>query len=216
MSSSKQAKSIEEFYPLTSERWPDLVALFEHHGYPGSCWCMWWRLRSADYNQLTSAERKSALKSLVTRSTSLGILGFRDGEPVGWCSIAPRETYPRLELSTTLKRLDTLPVWSVVCFYVHPQARGQGFMLQLLQGAVAYARLQGARIIEGYPVELHRDEAGKWQGVGLSGWYMGSVATFQQAGFREAGFTEQGRRIMRWTVGHDRRQTRARTKKRSK
>jgi len=216
MPSSRQAKSVEEFHPLTSERWADLVALFEHHGYPGSCWCMWWRLRSTDYNQFNSAERKNALKSLVRRGTPLGILGYRDGEPAGWCSVAPRETYTRLERSTTLERIDDLPVWSVVCFYVKHQTRGQGFMLKLLQAAVAYAQFQDATIIEGYPVELHRDATGKWHGVGLSGWYMGSLVTFQQAGFEEVSITEQGRRIMRLWMTSSKRRTPTSTQKESK
>ena len=89
-------------------------------------------------------------------------------------------------------------------------------MLKLLQAAVAYARSQGAMTLEGYPVELHRDETGQWQGVGLSGWYMGSVATFQEAGFQEAAITEQGRRIMRLVVGNGRVQTSRSAKKQSK
>ncbi len=215
MPSSRQATSIAEFHPLTTERWPDLLALFEHHGYPGSCWCMWWRLSSSQYNQLDAPGRKNGLKSLVKTGTPLGILGYLDDEPAGWCSVAPRETYLRLERSTTLKRIDTLPVWSVVCFYVKRQAQGQGLTLKLLQAAVAYARSQGAEIIEGYPVELQHDESGRWQGVGLSGWYMGSVSTFQKAGFREVAVTEQGRRIMRWVMSPGKRQIRREVRKRS-
>ena len=196
----KPNKPVVEFQPLTLDRWLDLASLFEHHGYPGSCWCMWWRLNSAQYNQFDTPRKKNALQSLVKAVTPLGILGYFDGAPVGWCSVAPRETYARLERSTTLKRIDTQPVWSVVCFYVAPRARGQGLMLKLLQEAVAYARSQGAMMIEGYPVELHRDETGKWQGVGLSGWYMGSMSTFRKAGFQESAITSQGRRIMRLAV----------------
>ena len=113
--------------------------------------------------------------------------------------MAPRETYTRLERSTTLKRIDALPVWSVVCFFVQRRVRGRGFSLQLLQAAVAYAISQGAQIIEGYPVEPCQDEEGHLQPA-TSYRFMGSVSIFRQAGFQEAAITEQGRRIMRFVA----------------
>jgi GNAT superfamily N-acetyltransferase len=177
------------FQPLTPDRWPDLVKLFEHHGNPGYCWCMTWRLTSADYKQLDSAGRKQALQALVKTHVPIGILAYRDGEPVGWCSIAPRETYTRLEKSNTLKRIDDQPVWSVVCFFVKRDMRGQGLALRLLQAAVEYAASQGARIVEGYPVE-----------PGQSYQFMGSPSIFKAAGFHEVARAENDRSIVRWTL----------------
>ena len=72
-----------EFHPLTSERWPDLETLFEHHGNPGYCWCMTWRATSAQYKQLDAAGRKRALKSFVKAGTPTGILAYLKGE-AGW------------------------------------------------------------------------------------------------------------------------------------
>ncbi len=175
-----------EFHPLTPERWPDLVKLFEHHGNPGYCWCMTWRVTSAKYKQLAATGRKRALHSLVKAQIPLGILAYRANEPVGWCSIAPRETYARLENSTTLKRLDDQPVWSVVCFFVSRAWRGQGLALQLLQAAVEYAASQGASIVEGYPV-----------GPGQSYQFMGSPTIFKAAGFHEVARAENERPIVR-------------------
>ncbi|MCL4507631.1 MAG: GNAT family N-acetyltransferase [Chloroflexi bacterium] len=183
-----------EFHPLTAERWPDLVRLFAHHGNPGYCWCMSWRLSGSAYAALDSAGRRQALENIVCAGTPTGILGYAGGEPVGWCSIAPRETYTRLERSTTLLRLDDRPVWSVVCFFVQRARRGSGAALKLLRVAVAYACTQGARIVEGYPVES-RD------GKPVTGYrYMGSVSTFRKAGFQDAGLAANGRRIMRFTA----------------
>src|SRR5574337_378812 len=107
-----------EFHPLTPDRWPDLVKLFEHHGNPGYCWCMTWRAISTEYQQLGPAGRKRVLKSLVKAAVPTGIMAYQAGEPVGWCSIAPRETYQRLEKSRALKRIDDRPVWAVACFFV--------------------------------------------------------------------------------------------------
>jgi GNAT superfamily N-acetyltransferase len=178
-----------KFHPLTPRRWPDLVALFDHHGNPGYCWCMTWRMTSTQYTQLDSAGRRKALESLVKAGAPTGILAYQDHEPIGWCSIASRETYPRLEKSKVLKRLDAAPVWSVACFFVKRSMRGQGVSLQLLKAAVAYARSKGARIIEGYPVEPDQSYR-----------FMGAPSIFEQAGFREAAIATNGRSIMRYVV----------------
>ena len=180
------AASDFEFHPLTPDRWPDLVSLFEYRGNPGYCWCMTWRATSARYKQLDAAGRKRALRSLVEAHVPTGILAYRDDEPSGWCSIAPRETYARLEKSNRLKRIDDQPVWSVVCFFVRRDLRGQGLALQLLRAAVVYAAAQGARIVEGYPVE-----------PGQSYQFMGSPAIFKAAGFREVARSENDRSIVR-------------------
>jgi GNAT superfamily N-acetyltransferase len=178
-----------KFHPLTSDRWPDLVKLFEHHGNPGYCWCMWWRATSAEYKQLDSAGRKRALNSRVKAHTPVGILAYLEDQPIGWCSIAPRETYERLEKSSTLQHVDDQPVWSVVCFFVKRDMRGQGLALQLLRAAVNYAASQGARLVEGYPVE-----------PGHSYQFMGSPAIFKAAGFREVARAANDRPIVRKTI----------------
>jgi len=181
-----------EFHPLTADHWEELVKLFEHHGNPGYCWCMLWRLRSSAYHPLRPEERKGALHALVERDTPTGVLGYIDGQPVGWCSVAPRESYDRLENSKALARLDDAPVWSVVCFFIARRMRHQGFSLQLLQAAVGYATSRGARIIEGYPVE-----------AGQSYQFMGAPAIFRKAGFSEAGRAPNGRSVVRYIVPAD-------------
>jgi GNAT superfamily N-acetyltransferase len=158
---------------------------------------MTWRLTSAAYKQLDSAKRRRALQSLVEAGTPTGILAYLDGEPAGWCSIAPRETYARLERSTTLKRIDDQPVWSVVCFFVKRGARGQGLSLKLLRAAVAYAISQGAVIVEGYPVEPDQSYR-----------FMGSPSIFKAAGFRDAAIADNGRRIVRLVVSAGKQRTR--------
>jgi GNAT superfamily N-acetyltransferase len=175
------------FHPVDLARWPDLVRFFERHGNPGYCWCLRWRVSSGEFNALTRAGRKAALARRVRAGEPIGILGYRNGEPVGWCSIAPRETYAALERSRVLKRVDDQPVWSVACFFLDRTVRGQGFALRLLQAAVAFARAQGATIVEGYPVE---------EGSSSYRW-MGSPATFHRAGFRDVA-RAGGRRIVRY------------------
>jgi len=77
----------------------------------------------------------------------------------------------------------------VVCFFVDANFRGEGLTLGLLRAAVAYARSQGAAIIEGYPVEPGRLYA-----------YMGSPSAFDAAGFRDVTPRGQARRVMRYFV----------------
>lgn len=179
-----------EFHPVTRERWGDLAALFEHHGNPGYCWCMRWRLRSAQFSRLDSAGRRGALQALVAADTPIGVLAYAGGAPVGWCSVAPRETYAALERSTTLPRIDDLPVWSVVCFFVERRARGQGLAVQLLRAAVAYAAERGAVAVEGYPVEPDQSYR-----------FMGAPAVFERAGFHQVATTRQGRPVVRFVIG---------------
>ncbi len=112
------------------------------------------------------------------------------GNRSGWCSIAPRVTYQALERYRALPPIDDTPVWSVVCFFVDRRFRGQGVTLGLLKAAVAYARSQGAQVVEGYPVE---PESGLYT-------YMGSPSTFLKAGFRDVTPAGQSRRVMRRTT----------------
>ncbi|HUP01152.1 MAG TPA: hypothetical protein VM737_06485, partial [Gemmatimonadota bacterium] len=46
--------------------------------------------------------------------------------PIGWCAVAPREDYPRLERSRILKPVDEASVWSITCFFIARTHRGQG------------------------------------------------------------------------------------------
>jgi len=160
---------------------------------------MRWRLPSAEFRRLKSADRKRALEGRVRAGRPIGILGYLGEEPVGWCSVAPRETYALLERSKTIKRIDNKTSWAVVCFFVAPRMRGQHFTVELLRAAVEYARSHGAQVIEGYPVEPRVDAGGNLQPATYR--YMGYVSTFRKAGFREVVSPDKDRLIMRYIVG---------------
>jgi GNAT superfamily N-acetyltransferase len=179
-----------EYHPVTRERLADLARFSEAHGKFRYCSCMRWRLASADYKRSTKESRIASLDAHVQQETPVGALAYRDGEPVGWVSVAPRKTYAALERFKALPRIDDRPVWSVVCFFVDRDERGQGLTLGLLRAAVLYAISQGAEIVEGYPLE---------PGARLYT-YMGSVATFREAGFEEVARPTAGRLIMRYYV----------------
>ncbi len=179
-----------EYHSVTRERHADLARFSARHGKFRYCSCMRWRLTSAEYQRSTKESRIATLDSLVEEDAPVGVLAYLDGEPVGWVAIAPREALGALERSRALARVDDSPVWSVTCFFIDRQARRQGATLGLLNAAVAYARAQGATIIEGYPVP---HDARLYT-------YMGSPATFRQAGFVEVTPADRARMVMRYTV----------------
>ena len=186
----KQAVSKLQFHPVTRERLADLARFSEQQGKFRYCSCMRWRMRSTEFQRSTREGRVAALEGLVRQGAPVGILAYSDGDPVGWCSIAPRQTYRALERYRALPRLDDAQVWSVVCFFVERHVRRQGITLGLLRAAVDYARSHGAKVIEGYPVE---------PGPRLYA-YMGSPSTFRRAGFRDVTPAGQDRLVMRYFV----------------
>ena len=122
-----------EIHPLTPERWTDLETLFGPSGASSGCWCMWWRASSADYEQNHGEPNRQAFKSVVASGAQTGLLAYQNGQPVGWVSFAPREDFPRLERSRTLKRVDSQPVWSIVCFFISRKARRRGLSAALIE-----------------------------------------------------------------------------------
>lgn len=180
--------------PLTPERWRDLESLFGPKGAFGGCWCMWWRQTRREYMANRGETNRRALKSIVDAGQVPGLIAYVDGEPAGWCSVQPRDAFPALDRSRTLKRVDDEPVWSVVCFFVGKRYRRRGVTTALLKAAVDHAARAGARIVEGYPV----DPA---EGGMPDPWaYTGLVSAFRKAGFVEV--ARRGKRpIMRRALG---------------
>lgn len=173
-----------EIHPLTPERLPDLAALFGQGGDPKWCWCAYYRLRGMDFSTATTASNREVLERAVETTAAAGrapgLLAYRDGEPLGWVSVGPRDDYERLRHSKVLAPIDERPVWSIVCFVVARKARKQGIANALLDAAVAYAREHGATLLEGYPVDT---ASGR---VGAASAYKGTVGMFERAGFKIA------------------------------
>lgn len=189
----KAGKSAFQFHPLTADRWADLEALFGPRGACAGCWCMFFRLPRAEYEQGKSGANRKAFKRLVHSGEPCGLLAYVDGAPVGWCAIAPRAVYPRLDRARVSKPIDDQPVWSVTCFFIDKSARGKGLSVALLEAAVQYAKRLGARIIEGYPVDPTDRYADTFAYVGLA-------ATFKKAGFVEVARRTPTRPVMRRVI----------------
>lgn len=184
-----------DFHPVTPERWHDLETLFGPRGACAGCWCMWWRLSRSQFDKQKGQENKQALKTIVNSGDVPGLLAYANGQPVGWCSVAPREEFSALERSRILKRVDDQPVWSIVCFFVAKPFRHKGVTVGLLKAAVEYARQHGARIVEGYPVEPKKTSVPDIFA------YTGMVSAFRKAGFVEVLRRSETRPIMRYFIG---------------
>ncbi|QKC96902.1 GNAT family N-acetyltransferase [Mesorhizobium sp. NZP2298] len=157
-------------------------ALFEQPGSPKYCWCMAWRQSGRGHVQ--SDEKKRRMMALLDASTRSASSPMLDGKTIGWCSVAPRETYRKLSKQQDDRESG---VWSIVCFYVPRVLRGGGLASALLDAAIDHAFAKGARVIQAYPVA----EASP------SYRFMGFRDMFASCGFREAGMAGSRRHVMR-------------------
>jgi GNAT superfamily N-acetyltransferase len=181
-----------EIHPLTSDRWDDLVDLFGPKvGANSGCWCMWWRMGSADWKAVPREEKRDRFRAMVKDGPSPGILAYDGDQAVGWCAVGPRATLPRMQTSRVAKPLDaTEEAWAVNCFFVRSGWRGKKMMRTLLDGALDFAARQGARIVEACPLDTERK---LFWGEGFVG--IGSV--FRRAGFKEIARRTPTRPLMR-------------------
>ena len=152
---------------------------------------MWWRRTASEFARAKGAANRAALRRVVEAGPPPGLLAFRGREPIGWIALAPREAYPRLDRSRVLKPVDDRPVWSVTCFLVARQHRGQGITVRMLRAAVDFAGKHGAKFVEGYPVDTR---GGRSPDVWV---YTGLHPAFRKAGFREVARRSRSRPIMR-------------------
>ena len=169
--------------PATRTRFDDVAAMLGPKNPDSSvCWCLSHRLDWKTNRALVGPARGEYVRKLCGRKVAPGVLAYDDAEVAGWAAVAPRAELP-FARSTKIPHVDDLPVWSVWCIRVRPGHRGLGISHALLDGAVAYARSQGAPAIEGYPV----DNEGKR--VDLTMAYVGTRKLFEDAGFTKAADT---------------------------
>jgi GNAT superfamily N-acetyltransferase len=142
--------------PVDAGRLSDLDALFAGTRTTAGCQCLWF-IVSAQQCQAGWGEGNRLALAELTRAgpDPVGLLAYRDGEPVGWCAAGPRSRFARALRSKLLAGRDAgedPDVWLVPCFYVRRDARRAGVTRALLTAAVALARDRGARAVEGFPL----------------------------------------------------------------
>jgi len=169
--------------PATRTRFDDVATMLGPKNPESSvCWCLSHRLDWKTNRALVGPARGEYVRKLCGRKVAPGILAYDDADVAGWAAVAHRAELP-FARSTKIPHVDDLPVWSVWCIRVRSGYRGRGISHTLLDGAVAYARAQGAPAIEGYPV----DNEGKR--VDLTMAYVGTRKLFEDAGFTKAADT---------------------------
>lgn len=89
-----------------------------------------------------------------------------------------------------MKAVDEQPVWSIVCFVVPAEFRGRGVARALLKEAVAYAKKQGAMLVEAYPVVKPARTKDEYM------WF-GAKSMYDEAGFKEVARRKPQRPIVR-------------------
>jgi GNAT superfamily N-acetyltransferase len=176
--------------PLTPANFADLEALF---GRPGGsivrgCWCMFYRRTGK--TDAGRDENREALRALADDDVAPGLVGYLHGSPVGWISLGPREDYLKLGRSPVMKPVDDTDVWSIVCSFVDKAHRGEGLQGDLLAAAIDYARDQGVRTLEAYPVDKPVRSHDDFM-------FFGSRSLYERAGFKEIVRRSPTRVVMR-------------------
>lgn len=179
--------------PLTSEQWPALEELFGRSGASNGCWCMYWRI-GPRYRDRPREDNKDERRQLASSGKPPGLLAFDGAVPVGWCELAPRGELAWLARTRIFRAVDETPVWSVPCFYVRRDHRGQGVMGALIEAAVAAAASAGAPGVEAYPVDTTVP-------AHTGNLFPGVASVFARHGFRVVARRQADRPVMRRDTG---------------
>ena len=184
--------------PISETPWADVEQVFGTRGDPAGCWCQYFKMANAQWQSTSRQDLSARLHEQTERGKPPpGLVAYLDGEPVGWCAVEPRPRYPRILTSKVVTLASTEPlddstVWAVTCFVVRVGYRRRGVSTALIASAVDWARENGARVLEGYPVDSAvRPKASS------ADLYHGTVGLFQSAGFSVAAQPVPGRALMR-------------------
>ncbi|HWM58394.1 MAG TPA: GNAT family N-acetyltransferase [Pseudonocardia sp.] len=170
--------------PVTPDRVDDFVAVANPNRRASHCWCLSHRLSTHEVSDLGNGSREAAFRALCARNNPPGVIGYDDGEPVGWCSIGPRSENTRLSRSRLIRPLDDVAVWSIICVVIRGGHRRRGYTTPLINGAVEYAAARGAPAVESYPVDPGPGR------IDLTMAFVGTRAMFANAGFEVVGNTD--------------------------
>lgn len=145
---------------------------------------MAWRVTAEEAKTRKGSERRPFMLGRIADGVPVGILAYDESLPIGWVSVAPRDTYrglggPAAEPEEV--------IWSIACLYLKRSFRGQGLTHPLLEGAIDHARTQGATTLEAYPVD---PDSPSYR-------HMGFVPAFAAHGFAEIGMAGSRRHVMR-------------------
>jgi GNAT superfamily N-acetyltransferase len=208
--------------PANQAAWADLLAIFGSRDC-GRCCCQRFKTRGWFWDQATDEQRRESLRVQANcgdrspRAATTGLVAYLGapgpgepgpdgepgrGEPVGWVAVEPRTEYPRLlGLPTVWKGRpgedkDDESVWAITCFVVRRGYRRRGITYGLAAAAADYARISGARAVEGYAMITQPGREVTWGEL-----HVGARQVFADAGFAEVSRPSVRRAVMRINFG---------------
>lgn len=128
------------------------------------------------------ATAKKITQKLILNNKMTGLLSYHDAaktKPIGWCSYGPRSIFPRTERVKAYARNDIENIWSINCFFIDKNYRGQGVARGMLQAALKFLKKRRVKIVEAYPVTATKD--GNRLPPAFS--WPGPLKIFEEAGF---------------------------------
>ena len=176
--------------PANQASWDDLVAIFGTADYACRCQCQRFKVVGWFWRDTTLDERTTMLQDQTAcgdadAPATSGLVGYLDGEPVGWVAVEPRTAYPKLRTSRITwsgraEDKDDDGVWAVTCLVIRKGFRGRGLTYPLARATVDFARQRGARALEAYPMITQPGKQITWGEL-----HVGAAQVFEDAGFVE-------------------------------
>lgn len=167
--------SVEDYFAIFDNAFTDFPDW-------GGCYCAFY---DHPVGQPFDPEADAALyratrEDRIRAGKARGLLAYLDGEPVGWCNVAPRSQIANLRKfsEAIVDPADDPAV--VMCFVIRADRRGEGVASALLRGAIEAARRWGSPWLEGYPARPDVDLEGMpWSAA----FYKGPLSMYLNAGF---------------------------------
>ncbi len=188
--------------PANEASWEDVQTVFGTRGDPARCQCQWFRTPAAQWRSLLPEERAWRHREQVgcddpEAGETSGLVAYLDGEPAGWCALAPRSVYLHLRTKRVPwagrdEDVEDPGVWAVTCFVTRAGFRRRGVSRVLAAASVDFARERGARALEAYPMVIKPGEEISWGEL-----YVGARDSFVAAGFTEVSRPTVRRVVMR-------------------
>jgi GNAT superfamily N-acetyltransferase len=185
--------------PANAASCEDLETVFGRRGTASWCRCQRYRLRPREA-KFPVEERAGRLREQTAcghpeADTTSGLVAYLDGEPVGWCAVAPRPAYESLVRNARVpwegreEDRNDEGIWAVTCLLTRVGFRKRGVRRALALAAVDFARERGARALEAYPMTT--------KDVIAEELHVGTDDLFAQAGLVEVSRPTLRRVVMR-------------------
>lgn len=183
--------------PISVGSVDDLGALLCTERQSAGCWCMWFITPVKDFHAAGAAgNQERFLRLAASEAQPLGLIGYQDGQPVGWCATGPRSRYERAIRTPSYKGRDfgrdlaeDDRVWLIPCLFVRREARGSGLSTELIRSATSLAKNRGAVAVEAFPFSGEKRRRADTQ--------VGFEACYVKCGFKVVRRTSSSRCVVR-------------------